>query len=95
MCGPGPGSYRSGMKITDMEPGDPRLGTEVLPVLQELRPHLTDELFSEVYAEGYPQGLRFTAAYTDDGSCAGCRGVARGRQHECAAQAVRRRPGDV
>lgn len=74
MWGPGRGSYGSGMKITDMEPGDPRLGAEVLPVLQELRPHLTDELFSEVYAEGYPQGLRFTAAYTDDGSCSGVAG---------------------
>lgn len=61
------------MDIIDLEPGDPRLGTEVLPVLRELRPHLTEELFHDVYAEGHGQGLRFTAAYVD-GRCAGVAG---------------------
>lgn len=61
------------MDIIDLEPGDPRLGTEVLPVLRELRPHLTEELFHDVYAEGHGQGLRFTAAYAD-GRCAGVAG---------------------
>ena len=38
-------------------------------MLAELRPHLpASELLAEIYAEGHPQGLRFTAAY-DDGSC--------------------------
>ncbi|MGH2795253.1 MAG: GNAT family N-acetyltransferase, partial [Actinomycetota bacterium] len=34
----------------------------MLPVLLELRPHLTPESFTAIYAEGYPQGLRFLAA---------------------------------
>ncbi|MFJ9967472.1 GNAT family N-acetyltransferase [Streptomyces avermitilis] len=62
------------MKIIDLEPGDARLGAEILPVLRELRPQLTPELFAEVYAEGYAQGLRFTAAYTDDETCVGVAG---------------------
>ncbi len=56
-----------------MEPGDPRLGAEVLQVLRELRPHLTAESFAAVYAEGHPQGLRFTAAYDGD-RCVGVAG---------------------
>ncbi|MGY0024712.1 GNAT family N-acetyltransferase [Streptomyces sp. cg35] len=62
------------MKIVDLEPGDARLASEVLPVLRELRPHLTEELFGEVYAEGHGQGLRFSAAYADDGACVGVAG---------------------
>ncbi|MBT2385949.1 GNAT family N-acetyltransferase [Streptomyces sp. ISL-11] len=62
------------MKIIDLEPGDERLDFDLLPVLRELRPHLTEELFREVYEEGYGQGLRFTAAYGDDGVCAGVAG---------------------
>lgn len=45
---------------------------DVLPVLLELRPHLTSASFTAIYAEGYPQGLRYTAAYRDGG----CLGVA-------------------
>ncbi|WP_156726405.1 GNAT family N-acetyltransferase [Streptomyces apocyni] len=62
------------MKIIDLEPGDARLTTEILPVLRELRPHLTEDLFREVYAEGHGQGLRFTAAYAEDGRCVGVAG---------------------
>jgi len=51
------------MRFVDFEPSDPRLVTEVLPVLAELRTELTAETFTVVYQEGYPQGLRFTAAY--------------------------------
>jgi GNAT superfamily N-acetyltransferase len=54
------------MLFVDMEPGDPRLDADVLPVLLELRPHLTPASFDEVYAEGHPQGLRFTALYDED-----------------------------
>jgi GNAT superfamily N-acetyltransferase len=60
-------------KLVDLEPGDPRLVSEVLPVLSELRPHLTAESFDAVYREGHPQGLRFTAAYAD-GRCVGVAG---------------------
>jgi GNAT superfamily N-acetyltransferase len=59
--------------MVDLEPGDPRLLAEVLPVLLELRPHLTAESFDAVYREGHPQGLRFLAAY-DDGRCVGVAG---------------------
>ncbi|GAA1357446.1 GNAT family N-acetyltransferase [Streptomyces beijiangensis] len=62
------------MKIIDLEPGDERLATDLLPVLRELRPHLTEELLGEVYAEGHGQGLRFTVAYSDDGVCVGAAG---------------------
>ncbi|MEV5974223.1 GNAT family N-acetyltransferase [Streptomyces sp. NPDC051921] len=78
------------MKIIDLEPGDPRLESELLPVLRELRPHLTPELFADVYAQGHAQGLRFSAAYEEgtdgadgagrpdgtDGDRGGCVGVA-------------------
>jgi GNAT superfamily N-acetyltransferase len=55
-----------GMRLVDLDPGDRRLEEDVLPVLRELRPHLTAESFAVVYEEGYPQGLRFTAAYVGD-----------------------------
>jgi GNAT superfamily N-acetyltransferase len=57
------------MRFVDLEPGDARLAGEALPVLVELRPHLTAEDFAAVYAEGHPQGLRFTAAYDDEDRC--------------------------
>ncbi|MEV0096461.1 GNAT family N-acetyltransferase [Streptomyces sp. NPDC050738] len=59
------------MKIIDLEPGDERLAADLLPVLRELRPHLTEELLTGVYAEGHGQGLRFTAVYSDAGVCVG------------------------
>ncbi|MEU6311043.1 GNAT family N-acetyltransferase [Streptomyces sp. NPDC047014] len=62
------------MKIIDLEPGDSRLLSDLLPVLLELRPHLTEESFLAVLAEGRPQGLRFTAAYDADGTCVGAAG---------------------
>ncbi|MDF6043080.1 GNAT family N-acetyltransferase [Streptomyces sp. JH14] len=62
------------MEILDLEPGDARLAADLLPVLRELRPHLTDDLFREVYERGYAQGLRFTAAYDDSGACVGAAG---------------------
>ena len=61
-------------KIVDLEPGDARLTGDLLPVLRELRPHLTEELFREVCAHGHAQGLRFTAAYDADGTCVGAAG---------------------
>ena len=61
------------MQFVDMEPGDPRLASEVLPVLRELRPHLTPESFAAIYGEAHPQGLRYTVAYVDR-RCAGVAG---------------------
>ena len=54
------------MRFVDMDPGDPRLTTDLLPVLLELGPHLTPESFADVYSEGHPQGLRYTAIYDND-----------------------------
>ncbi len=59
--------------LVDLEPGDPRLVTDMLPVLQELRPHLDAATFAAVHAEGHPQGLRFLAAYDGD-RCVGVAG---------------------
>jgi GNAT superfamily N-acetyltransferase len=61
------------MRLVDLEPGDPRLERDVLPVLRELRPDLTPTTFAEVYDEGHTQGLRFLAAYNDD-RCIGVAG---------------------
>jgi len=55
-------------KFTDIGPDDPRLTADILPVLRELRPHLTAESLTSIYAEGHPQGLRFTGAYLN-GTC--------------------------
>jgi GNAT superfamily N-acetyltransferase len=54
--------------FADIGPDDPRLITDITPVLRELRSHLTPESLQAVYAEGHPQGLRFTGAYVD-GAC--------------------------
>lgn len=72
-CRPG-GPYADLMKIIDLEPGDSRLTADLLPVLLELRPHLTEELFLGVVSEGHGQGLRFSAAYDADGGCVGAAG---------------------
>jgi GNAT superfamily N-acetyltransferase len=61
------------VRLVDLDPGDPRLLPEVLPVLRELRPHLTPESFAAVYDEGHEQGLRFLAAYLGD-ECVGVAG---------------------
>jgi GNAT superfamily N-acetyltransferase len=62
------------MEIIDIEPGDARLTKDLLPVLNELRPHLSEEDYLAVYDEGHPQGLRFTAAYAEAGECVGVAG---------------------
>jgi GNAT superfamily N-acetyltransferase len=65
------------MEFIDLEPADPRLTTDVLPVLRELRPQLTAHSFAAVYQHGHPQGLRFTAAFdTTTGDETRCVGVA-------------------
>lgn len=56
------------MDIVDLDPGDQRLERDVLPVLRELRPHLTESSFASIYREGYGQGLRFTTVYRE-GRC--------------------------
>lgn len=51
--------------LVDLAPGDPRWES-ALPVLQELRPHLTEQLLAQVLREGAPQGLRFTAVFAGE-----------------------------
>lgn len=51
--------------FVDLEIDDPRW-QDALPVLQELRPDLTEELLRQVLSEGSPQGLRFTASFQGD-----------------------------
>lgn len=53
------------LMLVDLEPNDPRWAS-ALPVLQELRPHLTIELLEQVLKEGGSQGLRFTALFNQD-----------------------------
>ncbi len=50
--------------IVDISPDHPRL-PEMYEVLRHLRTELTLPQLHEIYAEGFPQGLRFTAV--DDG----------------------------
>jgi GNAT superfamily N-acetyltransferase len=67
---------RAAAGVTQFEeigPEDPRLATDILPVLRELRPHLTPQSLKAIYVEGHPQGLRFTGAYVD-GACLGVAG---------------------
>lgn len=52
--------------IVDLDgPEDPRWDV-ALPVLRELRPHLTREMLEQVLEEGRAQGLRFTALFKDE-----------------------------
>ena len=60
-------------ELVDLEPGDPRVVDDMLPVLKELRSHLDAASLTSVYAEGHPQGLRFLVAY-DGGRCVGVAG---------------------
>ena len=66
-------SAETHLQFTDIGPDDPRLGTDILPVLGELRPHLTPQSLQLIYTEGHPQGLRFTGAYVA-GACLGVAG---------------------
>lgn len=61
------------MDLVDVNPGDADVTDRLLPVLRELRPHLTRELFDGVYANAYPQGLRFLVAL-EQNDCVGVAG---------------------
>lgn len=60
------------MQIVDLDVDDDRWAS-VLPVLRELRPGLTADSLRAVYAEGHPQGYRFTALM-GGGHCAAVAG---------------------
>jgi GNAT superfamily N-acetyltransferase len=61
------------MELVELAPGDPRFEADALPVLRELRPHLTASSSAAVYEEGFRQGLRYSAVYLD-GRCVGVAG---------------------
>lgn len=61
------------LSLTDVGPADERLTADLLSVLQELRPDLTEDSLRAVYGEGHAQGLRFLAAYLDR-TCVGVAG---------------------
>lgn len=61
------------LHFVDIAPGDTRVVTDVLPILQELRPHLTPAEMSAIYDAGAKQGLQFLAAYRGH-SCVGVAG---------------------
>jgi GNAT superfamily N-acetyltransferase len=60
-------------ELVDLEPGDPRLVDDMLPVLKQLRTHLDADSLTAVYTEAHPQGLRFLVAYDGD-RCVGVAG---------------------
>jgi GNAT superfamily N-acetyltransferase len=62
------------MRFVDLDPGDPRLNSDLLPVLRQLRTELTPEQLADVYEEGHSQGLRFTVAYDNEGTAVGVAG---------------------
>lgn len=62
--------------IVDLAGVDDPRWQSALPVLRELRPNLTDELFQQVIKEGTPQGLRFTAIFDGDDDNADCVAIA-------------------
>ncbi len=68
MCGAE--TFESRLDLVDLNPGDPRLEQDALPVLKALRPQLTSESFAEIYSLGFDQGLRFSVVYLD-GRCVG------------------------
>lgn len=59
-----PTTLTASRRIIDLEIDDPRL-PDALQVLVQLRPSLTLDLWRSIYAEGHPQGLRFTAVEAD------------------------------
>lgn len=67
---PSPAEPSAALRIADVATDEL---ARVLPVLQELRPHVDLDELREIIAEGAPQGLVFTAAW-DDGACVGVAG---------------------
>ncbi|UQW99954.1 GNAT family N-acetyltransferase [Streptomyces sp. RerS4] len=54
--------------------GDPRIGSDVGPLIRTLRPALDADGFARFSAEAQAQGLEFTAAYDESGRCLGVAG---------------------
>lgn len=57
--------------IIDLTPDDPRMRTDIAPLIHELRPDLRPGEFARFAAEAHRQGLVFTALYGSHGECHG------------------------
>jgi GNAT superfamily N-acetyltransferase len=53
------------MRFVDIEPDDPRM-PEVFAVLKQLRRHLDESTFLDIYRRGWAEGLRFLALYKNN-----------------------------
>jgi len=59
---------RAELVIRELGPvDDPQLTADLWPLLQRLRPGLTEDLFGELLTDGYRQGLRYLVAYSPAG----------------------------
>ena len=61
------------LTMRDLPPGDPGWDA-AFGVLAELHTHLDAATFAELHVAGAAQGLMFTAAYGEDGTCLGVAG---------------------
>jgi GNAT superfamily N-acetyltransferase len=59
------------LAFAEMPPGDARLGAEIYPLLQVLRPELSRAAFDELVTGGLRQGLTVLAALGEHGACVG------------------------
>ena len=53
------------MEVVDIDIDDHRI-SEVFRVLVQLRPHIDEQQFREIYANGRKEGLRFSALYDNE-----------------------------
>ncbi|MET8824603.1 GNAT family N-acetyltransferase [Streptomyces sp. NPDC004610] len=59
------------MIFSDIVPADPRMESDVAPLVRVLRPGLSAVAFREFMAEAQGQGLVVTAVHGPDGGCLG------------------------
>ncbi|MEU9335494.1 GNAT family N-acetyltransferase [Streptomyces sp. NPDC048290] len=59
------------MTFSDIGPADPRMDSDVAPLVRVLRPGLEAAAFREFVTEAHGQGLVITAAHGPDGGCLG------------------------
>lgn len=60
------------MEIAEVTPVDERLSA-VFPVMRELRDHLSERQFNDLYETGYPNGYRVVGLFDGD-ECRACAG---------------------
>jgi GNAT superfamily N-acetyltransferase len=60
------------MEIVEVAPNDERLGA-VYPVMHELRDHLSEQQFNDLYETSHPEGYRVVGLFDGD-ECRACAG---------------------